>query len=70
MELVKQHLEENLKSAEKAYDDAFWRYRKANEDLKQLTQDVNNFKLDMEQTLKDVNYYQGLINDLKICKNE
>ena len=37
MSEIRKHIEENLSNAEKAYDDAFYRYNEANEKLKKIT---------------------------------
>jgi len=60
----KEHLEDNLKTAEHAYDDAFNRHIEANERLKKLTEEVNRHKWDMDCAEKDIVYYQELLNDL------
>ena len=62
---IREHIEDNLKTAEHAYEDAFNRHHEANEKLKQLTEEVNRHKYDMERAEKDMIYYQALLNELE-----
>lgn len=61
---IKEHLEENLKTAQQSYDDAFNRHSALNEKLKLLAHDVGMHKWDMEHAEKDIIYYQELLNEL------
>lgn len=64
MEKIREHIQDNLTTAEHAYDDAFNRHYEANEKLKLLQQDVSRFQFDMERAEKDMIYYQELLNEL------
>ena len=64
MSEIRKHIEENLSNAEKAYDDAFYRYNEANEKLKKITLDVFWLKQDLEKAEKEKEKFTELLNEL------
>ena len=64
MEEIRKHIEQNLKDAEKAYNDAYYRHDEAITRQREVNTDVFNAKFDMETADKNVVYFQKLLDEL------
>ena len=64
MEKIREHIESNLKTAEHAYDDAWYRLEEAKKKQAEANQEVSNFTWDLERAEKDKIYYQSLLEEL------
>jgi len=64
MEKVRQHLQHELDTADKAYWDTYHRHEEKKKELTQLQHDVIWLGKDLEKQDADRKYYMGLLNDL------
>ena len=64
MEKIREYIQDNLTTAEHAYEDAFNRHFEINEKLKEVQEEVNRLQFDMKRAEKNINYFQKLLDEL------
>jgi F0F1-type ATP synthase membrane subunit b/b' len=68
MEKIREHIQDNLTTAEHAYNDTFNRLDNAKKKLAQANEEVSRYTWDMKSAEKNVNYFQRLLNKLMKTK--
>jgi F0F1-type ATP synthase membrane subunit b/b' len=64
MEEIRIHIQDNLTTAEHAYEDAFNRLDNAKKKLAEANEEVSRYTWDMKSAEKNINYFQRLLNEL------